>query len=149
MEHVAQVIRRLVPNWSRKPAGRELAERYLTVRWARPRSGIAVYTAIGEVDLLTAPLLEHALDTGDPDGAVASVVDLTQVEFLGLAGLRVLYRAAARATLHERWFAVVADTYEVIRVLDLLGLDQEIALYGSLPQAFQAADRSTGPLVRR
>lgn len=89
------------------------------------------------------------MDAAAPAGAVASIVDLTQVDFLAVAGLRVLHRAAARAALHERWFAVVADTYALTRVLDLVDLGHEIALYGSLSEAFRAADRSTGPLVRR
>jgi anti-sigma B factor antagonist len=101
------------------------------------------------VDVLTAPLLERALHAGDRDGAAASVVDLTRVEFLGVAGLRVLYSAATRAAARKRWFAVVADMYAVLRVLDLVDLGRSITRFERLSGALQAADRSTTAPVRR
>jgi anti-anti-sigma factor len=65
-----------------------------------------VVVVIGEVDLATAPILEAALsvipDTGDV------LVDLDQVSFLGVVGIRLLLHAARACRARGQRFSICA-----------------------------------------
>jgi anti-sigma B factor antagonist len=76
---------------------RSWAEEPMTVcvSWPRPRTvAIRVY---GEVDLCTAPRLEHELCQGIHGSVDAVLVDLSEVSFLAVAGLDCLLRAQSLA----------------------------------------------------
>ena len=53
-------------------------------------------TLIGEADAASAPELQIALNDLSPDGDV--VIDVTDLEFLDAAGLRVILRSAERVS---------------------------------------------------
>ncbi len=63
----------------------------LDTHW--PASDVAVLGVGGEVDMRTAPALEQALDELLDRAPRTVVVDLTEVGFLGSAGLAVLVTA--------------------------------------------------------
>jgi anti-sigma B factor antagonist len=84
----------------------------------------AVVTAIGEVDMHTAPLLSAALDEAfalDPDSLV---LDFTGVSFLASSGLAVLLRAATEATRRSCLLRLVGDSRSVRRPLEITGLSR-------------------------
>ncbi|MDT8913805.1 STAS domain-containing protein [Amycolatopsis sp. PS_44_ISF1] len=60
------------------------------------RRDVLVLTPVGEIDAASAPVLDEALLTVLSRG-LRVVVDLSRVEFLGCAGIRVLCEAAGRA----------------------------------------------------
>ncbi|WP_216205441.1 STAS domain-containing protein [Amycolatopsis aidingensis] len=97
--------------------------------------GVVVCTVIGEVDLATAPLLDKALAVAPP-GLMPRIVDLSCVEFLGLAGARVLLTGSERA---RGRLSLVAANRPVLRVLDLTGLAGRLAVYRNLAEALDAA----------
>ena len=88
----------------------------------------------GEIDALTAPELDAAIEASLTETPAAVVVDLSDVKFLASAGIAVL--AAARERSDGRFgFGVVADGPATSRPLRLVGLADHIGLYATLDQA--------------
>lgn len=80
----------------------------------------------------TAPLPPHLRDRllGEIGSAGPDlVVDLSEVSFLGAAGLSVLVEAGATAGASGVGLYVVARTRPVLRPLTLTGLDSEFAVF--------------------
>jgi anti-anti-sigma factor len=77
-------------------------------------------TPTGELDMLTAPLLQQRIDDFLAEGT-SLVVDLSRVEFLDSAGLRALLLAhgSGRVELCDP-SPVVLQTFEVAKVATLL-----------------------------
>ncbi len=98
---------------------------------------VAVVTAAGVVDMLTAPKLEDALRTAVGNKPEALIVDLTAVEFLASAGMGVLV-AAHDAKDDGTRFYVVADGPATSRPLKLVGIADIVPLYATLQDAFAA-----------
>ncbi|ALE80723.1 hypothetical protein WY02_22530 [Pseudonocardia sp. AL041005-10] len=101
---------------------------HLGVGFSSPRSGLTVLTVRGEVDTLTAPRLETALDelldlAPDGDGRDLAV-DLEGVTFLASSGLGVLIHTARRAARDGRRLFVVATNRAVLRPLEVTGSAQ-------------------------
>jgi anti-sigma B factor antagonist len=102
--------------------------------------GALVITATGEVDIATGPKLQAALTSGIHTADVARVVlDLSAVTFLGSRGLVALVDAAAEAgRLDKRFRIAVGNQHPVYRVLEVTGLDKELAVYKTLDEALNA-----------
>jgi anti-sigma B factor antagonist len=98
----------------------------------------------GAVDGLTAPRLRAAIsDAFDRlDGRVL-VLDLSEVTFLGSPGLRALFDSATEAVQHRgyRPLRVVVDhTRPVIRPIEIVGLDNVLALYHDVDEALRGGE---------
>ena len=106
-----------------------------------PRPGTALLEVDGEVDTLTAPPLEKALQDllADP-GAGRLVVDLTGVTFLASSGLAVLIRAAHRAADRDLRLRLVTSSRAVRRPLQITGSDQLFDMYEDVPAAVAPDD---------
>ncbi|WP_280426357.1 STAS domain-containing protein [Nocardia carnea] len=103
----------------------------------RIADGTTVVTVHGEVDMASAPQLQAALEDAQRGGNPL-VVDMSEVGFLGSAGLSVLLvttEAAGAAGLR----VVASDA--VRRPIELTGLDKMLAVYDSLDTAL-AVDTS-------
>lgn len=109
----------------------------MTVR-AEDRDDVLILTVEGDVDGLTAPRLAAAISNayrvlaGRP-----LVLDLTKVQFLGSTGLRTL-REGAKGPGPLR--VVVDQARPVIRPIEIVGLDQILALYHTVAEALAADD---------
>ncbi|RSN22077.1 anti-sigma factor antagonist [Streptomyces sp. WAC 05977] len=114
------------------PRPRPTAENLLRVQRIRWNEDLLIVAAAGEIDLATAGRLERALSGRLP---VATVLDLSEVGFLGVAGLRVIESAAARARSENRTTGVVTDARPVLRLLQLFGVDSHIPVYRHLDHA--------------
>jgi anti-sigma B factor antagonist len=98
----------------------------------------AVVVAVsGALDMLTAPQLAEAIDIAVSAGPDTLIVDLTDVDFLGSAGMNAVV-AAYRAFTPLTRFAVVADGPATSRPLKLIGIDEIIDLYPNLDDALAA-----------
>src|SRR5688572_19486732 len=86
-------------------------------------------TVEGEIDVLTAPRLEVALRKGVDECADRPfVLDLTRVELLSSAGLRVLFEARGWAEeLAEPLRVVAGSARPVVWPLELTGLSSLLA----------------------
>ena len=80
----------------------------------------------GELDLATAPALEHALD-GAMGEAARVVLDLRELDFIDSSGLRTLLSARKRAELSGAEFSLVAGDRGLERTLEIAGVHQIFA----------------------
>ena len=92
-------------------------------------------TLKGELDLATAPLLEDELDRLERDPAALLVMDLRQLSFMDLAGMRVLLAARDRALLSMRRLAFVRGPRVVHRLFELVGVEHELDLIADPTEA--------------
>jgi anti-sigma B factor antagonist len=92
----------------------------------------------GQVDLATAPALTERLDAAIRESVGSFVLDVSGVDFLDSAGLRVLLRARGLLGREDRALAVICPCGPVRRVFELSGLSTVFALYPSRDAA--AAD---------
>jgi anti-sigma B factor antagonist len=120
------------------------AEQLMTVQQCRVGTA-TVLTVAGEVDMLTAPRLQEAVDEALRDPAASDVVvDLTSVTFLGSHGLAALVTAARAAQQHREALRIVVDHQRpVIQPIRVTGLDGVLALYHRLDEALPPASEPT------
>ncbi|KZB88650.1 STAS domain-containing protein [Amycolatopsis regifaucium] len=121
------------------PRPRPSDEHLMRVRRIRWSDDLLVVSAAGEIDLATAGRLERALRGSLP---ATTIIDLTEVTFLGVAGLRVIESSAARARTERRATGVVACTHPVLRLLHLFGVDAHIPLYRHLAAAVREVPKA-------
>jgi anti-anti-sigma factor len=99
----------------------------------RPNPGTAVVTVRGEVDQLTAPRLTEMLTARLRGTLRTLVVDLSEVDFLGAAGLSALIGADLLARQCGVAFRVVTgDNRWAIRPLTATGLTRHLTVTRTL-----------------
>jgi anti-sigma B factor antagonist len=95
------------------------------------RSSGAVRLALrGELDMYSAPLLERELGViaeADPDGIV---LDLAELTFMDVSGLRTILDAARNARRERRSFVIENPMPHIIRLLELTAIDQTLTVRG-------------------
>lgn len=106
----------------------------LTARRTEYRPGLLVLTFAGEIDALTLPILKRELAASPPG---TTVVDLSQVAFLGLAGARTLAAAAELAATEGGRFGVVANSRTLARLFRITGLAAVVPMFASLSDALR------------
>jgi anti-anti-sigma factor len=106
----------------------------LTARRTEYRPGLLVLTFAGEIDALTLPILERELAASPPG---TTVVNLSQVAFLGLAGARALAAAAELATEEGGRLVVVANSRTLARLFRITGLAAVVPMFASLSDALR------------
>ncbi|MCR6483642.1 STAS domain-containing protein [Amycolatopsis sp. OK19-0408] len=106
----------------------------LAARRTEYRPGLVVLTFAGEIDALTLPILEAELAAAPPG---TTVVDLTQVAFVGLGGARALAAAAERAGSAGQRFGVVATSRTLARLFRITGLAAVVPMFASLSDALR------------
>lgn len=79
------------------------------------------FVVSGELDLASAPVLEHALMGVEHADAGSIVVDLAGVTFMDLIGLHLLSRAELRACASGSQWRVASPAPAVARILALSG----------------------------
>jgi anti-sigma B factor antagonist len=111
-----------------------IGESLLWSRILRPgAAGTVVVSVQGEVDALTAPRLTATL-TEQLATATLLVVDLSQVDFFGAAGLGVLARSVAVATDGGVALRIVAGP-RLRRLLGVVGLAASMTLCATVAEA--------------
>jgi anti-sigma B factor antagonist len=114
------------------------ATQQLTVTVAAPGNGVAVLHATGEIDLLTATALgERIREQLVPDNRVL-VLDLSQVAFLGSAGLAEIVSASQAGSDNNIELVLVATGRAVLRPLEATGLLTMLTVYESVDEAVAA-----------
>ncbi len=103
----------------------------------------AVVTAAGEIDLTNAEWLRDALLSALNAGASALVVDLTATTFIDSAGVTALVRASRRAGASDAVLRLAVTVPAVLRVLNLVGIDQLISVYPSVAAALDSLPQAT------
>lgn len=93
-----------------------------------------IISCAGEIDMLTAPILERQVAVALQRGPTGMIVDLTLVDFLASRGMGVLmttHEACAPAVQ----FAIVADSAATSRPMRLIGLTDIIDMHATLDDA--------------
>ena len=105
-----------------------------------------IVTITGEVDLHTAPELEHALDGVVGLGGTAVALDLSEVSFVDSTVLGVLLRIRQR--LHDLGGEVVVVTQDrrVLRTFEVTGLDRVIVIERQLADAVATISPADAPV---
>ncbi|MBY8862094.1 STAS domain-containing protein [Nocardia sp. CA2R105] len=114
---------------------REDAARVLDVE-VYTLDGATVIAARGEIDILSVPLLQSSLEQAHDDG-VDVVVDMSEVGFMGSAGLSALLAAAEGAEPQK--LRVVASS-AVRRPIEVTGLDKVLAVFATLDDALASGE---------
>ncbi len=83
----------------------------------------------GEVDMASAPQLEHVLGEQLAAGAQQVMVDLRQVSFMDSTGLTALFRAHEALAAAGSAMVVVCGPGPVRRVLDVSGVGGVVPIY--------------------
>jgi anti-sigma B factor antagonist len=96
---------------------------------------VAVVAASGDLDMLTAPQLREAIEAALSKSPAGLIVDLTEVEFLGSAGMQVLMETHNQTDGTQTRFAVVAEGPATSRPLKITGIADLIDLFSSLDVA--------------
>ncbi|WP_409494584.1 STAS domain-containing protein [Amycolatopsis sp. cmx-11-12] len=95
---------------------------------------LLILTVSGELDVATAPLLQGNLRQPLP---ACTLIDLTRVTFLGVAGLRVLETAAFSARSEGRRIGLITASSSLLRILRLFALDVQAPVYPRLSDAMR------------
>lgn len=101
-----------------------------------------VVSVSGAVDMLTAPGLEKSVAACLDERPAAMIIDLTDTEFLGSAGISVLVHACSLAGDRRIGFGVVADAPATSRPITLLGLDGALNLHPTIEDVQKSFDSS-------
>lgn len=94
-----------------------------------------VVAGAGEIDLTNAESFRDALLSALNTGAAGLVVDLTATTFIDSAGVTALARASRRASSSEATMRLAVTAAPVLRVLNLVGIDQLIEVHPSVDAA--------------
>ena len=104
-------------------------------------------TTSGEIDLTNAESLRDALLSALNAGALGLVVDMTTTTFIDSAGVTALVRASRRAAATGATVRLAVTAPAVLRVLNLVGIDQLIEVHPSVAAAVASLpERRAEPL---
>ena len=82
----------------------------------------------GELDMSTATSLELELQTAEARRPPVLVLDLAQLRFMGVSGLRAILDAARRARRDGRQLVVTNPVPHISRLFELTAIDQSLEI---------------------
>lgn len=98
--------------------------------------GIALARIAGEVDMSNADELHKALASAMPTDASAMVLDLTGVDYLDSAGIRMIYMLSEDLQARRRQLHVVVPSSSMVAdVLRLAGVSEHIGAVETVDEA--------------
>lgn len=112
----------------------------ISISVAETDERVVTVALVGELDVTTTPQLgPHLEPTGDPIGIV---VDVSGLDFIDSSGLNALVQAAR--ALRERGvrFAVAGAAPHILRVIELVRLDDELDVVDTLEEALERVTAS-------
>lgn len=98
---------------------------------------IPVTSVRGDIDLSTEQVVQDEVTAQLAARPPRLVLDLTQVAFMGSAGIHLMLRNHDRANAQGSALAVVADDGYARHVLVLAGIDGVLDLYRDVPSALR------------
>jgi anti-sigma B factor antagonist len=82
----------------------------------------------GELDMSSATCLELELKSVEARRPPVLVLDLAQLRFMGVSGLRAILDAARRARREGRQLVVTNPVPHILRLFELTAIDQSVEL---------------------
>jgi anti-sigma B factor antagonist len=101
----------------------------------RQDGNAVVLSAEGIVDTAAAPALTNQIRAILRQRPAVLVIDFTGVDFLATAGMSVLMEAHRKCEELDISFRVVAQGPVTVKSMQLLGIDDLLAIYPSVPTA--------------
>jgi anti-sigma B factor antagonist len=100
----------------------------------------------GELDMSSATSLELELQTAEARRPPMIVLDLAQLRFMGVSGLRAILDAARRARREGRQLVVTNPVPHILRLFELTAIDQSVELLRA-PLVLMGGDMPEPPLA--
>jgi len=91
----------------------------------------AVVRLVGELDLVGAPLLASELERTETDRPPLLVLDVSELDFLDSAGLRVILAANARARERGAELVLTPSRPQLQRLLTIAGVEEHLRVVSS------------------
>jgi anti-sigma B factor antagonist len=113
-----------------------LTEQPISISMRRPEAGVVVLRVDGELDMLTAPTLEHHIEGCWTQPVGRLVLDLSGVSFLGSSGISVLVGLRRTCVARSCRLTLVCSRVS-LRALQASALDQMFVI--------EPAGESDGP----
>jgi anti-anti-sigma factor len=85
----------------------------------------------GELDMSSATSLELELLTAEARRPPVIVLDLAELHFMGVSGLRAILDAARRARREGRQLVITNPVPHILRLFELTAIDQSVELLRS------------------
>lgn len=123
------------PDSAAAPAAERPGRQRLSVQLDRPTSTSIIVHVAGELDANTSAHLRELLEPRLVSNVETIVLDLSQVKFLGVAGLEVLADAHDRAGQHEITVCLVDGPRCVERALRVATWGKTISRYHTVQAA--------------
>jgi anti-sigma B factor antagonist len=98
-----------------------------------------VLSVKGEIDLATAPEFHRQMERVASNGRHV-VVDLSQVGFMDLRGIRILETFHNGLSKKSRRLVLCVSSYSVHRILELTEVDKHIAMFPSIEAALDSLE---------
>ena len=102
------------------------------------RDGVLFVSVDGRLDAASAVAFEKTVRTEIGDGDRAVIMDFERLEYIGSAGLRVVYMTASVLRKRDAGFALCSAPDSVAKVIRLSGMEQLIAVHPSRADALAA-----------
>ena len=102
------------------------------------RDGVSVLSVSGRLDAVNAAAFLETVRAEIDAGDGAMIMDLEGLEYLGSAGLRVVFIAASELQKRDAGFAVCSPPPPIAKVIRLSGMEKLIPVYGSRADALAA-----------
>jgi anti-anti-sigma factor len=100
-------------------------------------------TVRGEIDVATSPQLKRALDQAIRERTGAVVLDLSDLRFLDITGLKLMLAARAALAREARSLAIVCPPGPVRRVMEIIGVDEGLWVYNGHAELERRNGRGT------
>jgi anti-sigma B factor antagonist len=104
---------------------------------------VAVVAVAGELDMATAPQLQHEVAVLLEAGQTRLVFDLANVSFCDSTGLSVFVRARNRSETAGGEVRLAAPQRSVRRILEVSGLVEVLRTYPTVGDALASGDATT------
>jgi anti-sigma B factor antagonist len=101
------------------------AQEHLRVDLHRGQDRI-VLQLVGELDLASSPVLEHALEGADVVASPLLVLDLDELKFVDSTGLRIILVAHESARTRGQEFAITPGSPQVQRLLSITSVAEHL-----------------------
>ena len=103
------------------------------VQWTAER---AIVTFPAEVDANNAHIgRSRLMAVIEQEGAKAVIADMTRTAFCDSAGVTALAAARSKAVAHGAAFSLACSSPQILRILELTGLDQIMPLFATVDEA--------------
>ncbi|MFF7448954.1 MULTISPECIES: anti-sigma factor antagonist [unclassified Streptomyces] len=100
--------------------------------------GVRVVTLRGEIDHTVKDMLSEVLLPGEGAAPPRTVADLSGVSFMDSSGINVFVAAHQAASDGQGWLRIAAAQESVLRLLEIVGLDEVIGCHPTVEQALTA-----------